>query len=265
MTDGWQPVETWQNRLQAASRDFLYPPTPDIAGQVRRRLEDGSPRRAAHRRLAWVAAILLLLAGLMAVPPVRAAVLRILRVGAVEILPAPPMPSATPAPETAASPSATPAPSPTPLRSVLQLAGETTLAKAEAEAGFPIRLPGYPPDLGPPDRVFLQDLNGPVVVLVWLDSSRPDGVRLSLHQLGPGTFAQKVEPTVIAETSVDGEPALWTEGPHLFQFRRGSRVDLDARRLVKGNVLIWMEGEITYRVETYLPMEEAIRIAESLR
>jgi len=34
--------------------------------------------------------------------------------------------------------------------------------------------------------------------------------------------------------------------------------------LVEGNVLLWTEGEITYRLETDQRMEEAVRIAESL-
>jgi hypothetical protein len=35
--------------------------------------------------------------------------------------------------------------------------------------------------------------------------------------------------------------------------------------LIEGHVLIWTEGEITYRLETDMPLEEAVRVAESLR
>jgi hypothetical protein len=35
--------------------------------------------------------------------------------------------------------------------------------------------------------------------------------------------------------------------------------------LINGHVLIWEEGNITYRLETALPLEEAIKIAESLQ
>lgn len=277
-TGGADSNQEWEARLQATARTLDYPATPDIAGAVRQRLELESARpRAPYRRLAWAAvAVLLVLSGLMAVPQVRAAVLRALRLGAVEILleePTPtvtkpyPTPTATvPSTVTAAVPTApTPGPSPTPLSSVLELAGETTLAEAQARTNFRIRLPTYPPNLGPPDRVFLQDLAGPVVVLAWLDPDQLDRVRLSLHQLAPGTFAQKVQPQVIEETSVNGGPALWAEGPHLLQFRRDDQLIYEPRRLVKGHVLIWAEGEITYRLETDLPLEEAVRIAESLR
>jgi hypothetical protein len=138
------------------------------------------------------------------------------------------------------------------------------LADAREETGFPVRLPAYPPDLGPPDRVFLQNPGGPMLVLVWLEPGQPDQVRLSLHQFGPGTFAQKFEPELVEETTVNGQRALWTEGPYLLQILRNGRVDLDLTRLVSGHVLIWVEGDITYRLETDLPLEEAVRIAESL-
>jgi hypothetical protein len=36
-------------------------------------------------------------------------------------------------------------------------------------------------------------------------------------------------------------------------------------RLIKGHVLIWEQEEITYRLETDLPLEEAVRVAESLQ
>jgi hypothetical protein len=154
--------------------------------------------------------------------------------------------------------------SPTPLNSVMDLAGETTLAEAQEQIDFPIRLPTYPADLGSPDRVFFQNIGGPAVVLVWLDPNKPSRVALSLHQLGPGTFADKGNPGSVQETTVNGRQALWTEGPYILQFRRGNRVDYDMRRLVTGRVLIWVEGEVTYRLETDLPLEEAVRVAESL-
>jgi hypothetical protein len=281
---GPAPNEHWEARLQAMARTFPYPPTPHIAGAVRSRLDAKTERPARLRpRLAWaVIAALLILGGLLAVPQVRAAVVQFLQIGAIRIFLAEPTPTMTPTltpspsplpPVVATSattptkepPTATPRPSPTPLSSVLDLAGETTLAEAQQKAGFPIRLPTYPPDLGPPDRVFFQDLGGPVVVLVWLDPDQPDRVRLSLHQLGPGTFGQKLQPPVIQETTVHGQPALWTEGPYLLQFQRGGQVVYEGQLLVTGHVLVWVEEDITYRLETDLSLEEAVQIAESLR
>lgn len=244
-------------RKQAAAMD--YPPTPDVAGEVRRRLKMESPRPS---RLVpqWVGAMLILvfvLGALLAVPQVRAELLEFLQIGVVRIFPVAPTSTATLPPLTA-----TPRPAATPLASLLDLAGETTLDEAQAKAGFVVRLPTSPPDLGPPDVVFLQDLGGPIVVLVWLEPNDPSRVRLSLHQFGPGTFAEKNAPKVIQATDVNGQPALWTEGPYMVQIRNGDYV---TRRLVEGHVLIWEVGEITYRLESALTLEEARQIAESVR
>jgi hypothetical protein len=253
------------------ARNFSYPPTPDIAGAVRGQLaaREISPKSGlVTRRLAWAALIILIiLGGLLAVPQVRAAVVEFLQIGAIRIFLVEPTPTPTSTPAPAASNATStplPRPSPTPLASLLDLAGETTLAEAQAQVDFPIRLPIYPAGLGSPDRVFSQNIGGPAVVLVWLDPNQPEQVRLSLHQLGPGAFAEKGNPGSIQETTVNGRQALWTEGPYILQFRRGNRVDYDLRRLVTGRVLIWVEGEVTYRLETDLPLEEAVRVAESL-
>lgn len=288
-----RPIERWEAYVQETAGAFPYPPTPDIAGALRKRLAEEPRRRTPGRRLAWAAAaVVILAASLLAVPQVRAGLLEVLRIGAVEIrlieptaipIPTPaPSPTATVRPPTATPdtsrtpgltptssatptpvpPTATPSPTPTPLTSVLDLAGETTLAKAQAKVDFPIRLPAYPPDLGAPDRVFLQDLEGSAVILVWLEPEQPDQVRLSLHELGPGAFVSKGPPPVVEETTVHGQRALWTTGTYYVKSRGGSYGN---KRLIEGHVLIWTEGEITYRLETDLSLEEAVRVAESLR
>jgi hypothetical protein len=251
--------ERWEAHLTESARHFPYPPTPDLALAVRECLAP-TPRvpTARRRQLGWAALLLLaLLIGLMAVPGVRAAVLRALRLGAVEIILEP---TAT-ATQAAQTPTPGP-PTPTTLVSVLDLAGETTLEQAQAQVGFPIRLPAYPPDLGAPDGVYVQDLGGPVVVLVWLDPTRPDRVRLSLQQLGRGALVWKLEPEALQETHVNGQRAIWTDGPYMLETRRG---DLESRRIVEGHVLVWTDGEMTYRLETDLSLDEAVKIAESLQ
>jgi len=274
-----QPLEQLEARLRQAAATFAYPPSPDIAHGVRRRFERAPAWPGGlRRRLAWGAVVVLvILAGLMAVPQVRAAVFEILHIGAVHIVPLTPTPEVTPTPPalgpTSTAPIATPlsgaqpvpSPSPTPLLSVLDLAGETTLADARARAGFPIGLPAYPPGLGMPDRVFVQDLGGPVVVLVWLDRQQPSRVRMSLHELGPGTFAEKLQPPVIQETTINGQPAVWTEGPYLLQFLRRGQVIYDAQRLVEGHTLVWTQGDVTYRLESDVSLTEAARVATSLK
>lgn len=255
-------LERWESQLQETARSFNYPPTPDIAGavggRIARRRARLSPRRRASLALA---AIAVLIAGLL-VPPVRAGILEVLRIGAVRINLV--EPTATPLPPTAAPTSTQPTstPRPTPLSSILDLEGETTLSAAQARVDFPIRLPSYPVDLGAPAKVFVQDFGGPVLIFVWLDDQQPDRVRLSMYQFAPGPYAEKTRPQVIKPVTVNGRPAIWGEGEHLLITRSGRDV---MRRLVDGHVLVWTEGEITYRIETDLPEAEAIRVAESLR
>lgn len=268
------PPEPLETRLEAAARAFSYPPTPDVAGSVTRRLASAQRRRASPQRLAWVAASLIILFGTLAVPRVRAAVLEFLEIGRIRIILSQPTATTTMPPTSTVELSTAGAEQPPvgvnppggPLVSVLDLTGEATLADATRRAGFPLRLPAYPPDLGPPDRVFVQDANGTVVILVWLVPGSQEQVHLSLYQLGAGAFADKLQPEVIEETTVGGQRALWVEGAHFLQFRdeRG-RVRYGRHRLVEGHVLIWAEGEITYRLESDLPLEEAVRIAESMQ
>jgi len=268
-----QDLHTRQEHLRKWSQDFPYPATPDIAGSIARHLQ-GEARFAQplRPRLAWgIIALVFLLGVLMAVPTVRAQVLEFLQIGAIRIFLVEPTPTAahvfTQTPVQAGQPesptaSATPSPSPGVYPSISELAGETSLAEARSQLDFPIWLPTYPSDLGQPDRVFLQDLGGQSVLLVWMDPAEPDRIRLNLLLMGPGTFAEKVTSSVIEETTVNGQRAIWTEGPHLLHL--GGSIHDYVPLVVKGNVLIWGEEEVTYRLETDLPLDEAVRVAESL-
>jgi hypothetical protein len=253
-------TEDQERRLQEVASRFAYPPTPDIAGKWK--LGQVHQPVRTRRVMLWAAVLLIvLLCSALAVPPVRAALLNLLRIGNVIIFPV--EPTATP---TTAAPglTSTPALTATPVQSLLDLVGETTLTDAQSKVKFPIRLPASPPNLGAPDRVYLQNIEGPVVILVWLDPNSPDGVRLSLHELGEGAIVYKMAPRVIENTKVNGHEAIWTEGPYLVVTKRGDVSGWDMRRLINGKTLIWTEGNVTYRLESNLSLQEAVRIAESL-
>jgi hypothetical protein len=144
-----------------------------------------------------------------------------------------------------------------------KLAGEMTLEQAQKAVDYPILLPSYPADLGKPDRVFVQQADGAMTVLVWLDPKQPDHVLMSLHFLPEGSWAiKKMEPTVIQETTVNRLPAVWTVGPYPMLYSNG---DVDFIRLIDGHVLIWAKGNLTYRLESDFSLEEAVKIAESLQ
>jgi len=249
--------------------------SPHIGGwSVRDRLQSvwlAFSRSNRDRLRVALAMLTMILAVLLAVAPVRAAILSVLQIGAVRIFTSEPTASGLPTlPESSAgqnilAPTA-PRAAATPPGTILDLAGETTLADAQERAGFPIRLPSYPGDLGPPDRVYVQDIGGIAVILVWIDHTRPEQVRLSLHQLGPGIDVVKNQPPIIEQTAVNGQPAVWTSGPYPLEVQPSTPTDhhLAARRLVSGHTLVWAVGPITYRLETDQPLDVAVRIAESL-
>lgn len=241
-------------RVDLVSRRLTFPPTPDIAGQVRARLDRPRMRAGARAvRAAAVAAIALLLAVLL-IPDLRSRALDFLQIGAVRFVESP---TGTPvATRSGREPQA-----PGVLPSVLDLPGETTLDAARQTATFPIRLPTYPPDLGLPDRVFMPTPDGGTVVLVWLEPGNPGAVRLSLYALGPGNLALKFE-APIEGSSVDQHLALWVTAPHEFMIPVGPGELL--RLTVTTPVLIWEQDSVTYRLEGNLTLDDARRIAESL-
>lgn len=254
----------FEAQLRSIASKMEYPRTPDLAGSVRARL--GTRPRFISKAAAWsLTVVLILISSLMLIPPARAAILEFIQVGVVRIFRVEP----TPIPPTEQSPTmavpvtATPIATEQSLIPLLEtLAGELTLEDAQASVDYPILLPAYPSDLGQPDRVFVQDADGPMTIMVWLDPQEPGEIRMSLHFLPPGSWAiKKVQPTVIEETEVNGEYAVWTTGPYPMRYENG---DLQYLRMISGHVLIWDDGQVTYRLETDLPLEEAIKIAESL-
>jgi hypothetical protein len=254
-----------EQQIQQIAATFSYPPTPDIAAVVRQRLK--VPTNQAHwyrsPRLVWaVVLFLVVLAGTLAVPQVRAAVLRIFRAGAITIF----VPEAT---ETAVPPTATtpaqliapPVATPQPLIAqdvLLDLAGETTLAEVQ-QLEEPLFIPeGWPL----PDRVYYQDHDWPaVVIFVWLEAGSTDEVRLALYQINASTFAYK-QAVRVTGTTLNGREAFWIEGGHWLQLQDGR---VQPWLFVEGNVLIWWaEGGITFRLESGLSLVEAKQLAESL-
>ena len=141
---GPEPRSRLEEQVQAAARGFDYPETPDIARGLKRRWAGRPARRPGLPRLVWAAAILLaVIAGLLAVPRVRASVLDWIRLGAVRIFLVAPTPVPTPAPPAAAGPT------PVVIASLLDLAGETSLEQARKRVGIDLRLPDVPSRPGP--------------------------------------------------------------------------------------------------------------------
>jgi hypothetical protein len=154
----------------------------------------------------------------------------------------------------------------------LDLAGETTLEGARAALKYPLKVPAYTAGLGQPDRVFVQNLAGQAVILAWTSDDSHSTAEMALFSLTNRQMARKYldDSEMLVQTSVGQSWGLWIRGPHIVELESGSDTygyeRIDVRRLVGGNTLVWADDNgISYRLETKLPLEEAVRIAESLR
>jgi|SRR5687767_214518 hypothetical protein len=261
--------EFFEQRLISIAKELDYPRTPDIATAVMTRIRPSTRPRFISRKLAWSLAIMLVLvSSLLSIPTARAAIIEFIQIGIIRIFPRPTEPpidaigTATPDPITPMTATAS-LPSATFIPALSLIAGETTFEEAQQIVSYSILVPTYPPDLGQPDYVFVQDTAGAMTILVWLDPRQSDQVLMSLHFIPQGSWAvEKAEPQILEETDVNGQRAIWATGPYPLRLYNG---DLDFTRLIDGHVLIWADGDITYRLETGLPLEEAIKIAESLQ
>lgn len=262
----------WQRALAQLAAHVEYPPTPDLAARARaavagqRTRPAARPARPVGRRLAWAALALALLAlGLLAVPATRAALLSFFaRVGAIEIfidesaptVPASTLPASTPA--ASSRPATTTPDAVSHSLSLIDLGRPTTLAEAERQARFTPQLPAA---LGTPDEVYTHPgIDLPAITLVW----RPDGgPPLSLTAIAVAEFARKfVAATAVEEVAIGDATGLWLSGPHrlqLFGDWQGPN-----NLLITSNVLIWVHGGITYRLEGDLSQADAVAIAASL-
>jgi hypothetical protein len=159
-----------------------------------------------------------------------------------------------------------------PLGSSLGIGTALPLADVERLAGFDVLLPSDPA-IGPPDVSYL---SGERAALVWatrpgLPPTEAEGIGLLISEFQGHVddgYVQKIlnSDTKLTPVTVSGSPGYWIHGdPHYFFYidRDGKPVD-DSHRVV-GDVLMWRTGDVTYRLESGLGMDDAIRLAESLK
>jgi hypothetical protein len=258
-----EPFEIQEDRIQKIAASFPYPPTPDVSRAVRKRLQAASSRQftsSVRLRLGWVILLVLLLAaGLLLVPQVRAAVLRIFNIGAITIF------EMDESEQLVGKTAVLTATKPLPMAPIVQLgiAEEISLSEATSQQSSPLYLPLYPDNLGEPDHIFLFEPEmgwPPTIVSVWQDELSIEDARLALYQIGAEQFAYKGAP-VLERTTVKGDLAIWIEGPHYFRLQNGFSQEW---QFIEGNVLIWWHDGLTFRLEGADSLDEAVRIAETL-
>lgn len=237
--------------IEVALRDLgarlEIPEPPDVTAAVLSRLERperrtwGLPARVA----AAVVLVLLALAVLVTVsPPVRAAVLNLLRFAGIEF-------------------STDSAPAGRPLPTTVVLPGERAvdLATAREQSRFEIAVPAK---LGAPDQVLLIDGAPPrVVSLIY----RGGAVRLDEFDgsLDFAMYKKLLGSGGMAWTQVNGEPAIWVDRPHevVYVDRDGAFRQESAR--LSGKTLIWQRDGVTLRLEGDFSEAEALELAASVR
>ncbi len=273
--------EKLEEALVRAGKAMTYPPTPALSTRVHEQLAAQPVPRGRHWLSGWsrparlafalAAAFVLAIGLLLAFPDARDALAQLLGLRTVRIFfvtptPTPLLPSPTRrgAGGEVPTPTATPAPG--------ALCCETTLADAQQRAGFKILLP--PSET--PSRIYFSEFaeipGAQQVILLFGDPPAP---RFTLFEAQSVIYGKAIflygkvvdQGTTLAETTVNGQRALWLSGaPHVL-------VRLDANgtpvpgveRTVNANTLAWEKDNVTYRLETTASEAEAVQFAESLR
>jgi len=140
-----------------------------------------------------------------------------------------------------------------------------SVERAERLPAFEVLLPA---SLGPPELAYhYPDAAGSDVVTFVYGGE--DEARLVLTQwavddllthklLGPGTDFEIVD--------VDGERAVWISGARHDVFYVGLGGEQErAPGALAGNVLVWQDGRVAYRLEAGVELEKALELASELR
>lgn len=237
-------IETY---VRETAVHFSYPPTPDLSAYSYVNQKATRAKKVFPRWTVAFAALVLLLSGLLMVPQVRAAVLRIFHAGAITIFESESSSSPT---QNEMTQSFTPF--------VSDYGVTISLVEAQASLKYGVQQPLALPQ---PDQ-FVLDSKEQTTMLVslWLDESSPDNVIYSLYQIEVANFAAKGA-NIVAHTEVNHQDAFWIEGPHVIRLEDGR---FQSWLFVEGNVLIWWDDALTFRLEGAMSLAEAITIAESL-
>jgi hypothetical protein len=253
-----------EGMVRNVGSQYPYPPTPNLASTVRSRIEVRAAARAVPLpiwrdpwRLALAAAVLLIVLGAAVLinPVTRDAIAHFFHVRGVVVT-------------RVQSPLPTVQPTTSPYLGVL-----SDLEQAQAAVAFKIVVP---PDLGPPDAVYLDTaIPGGEVALAY--KPRP-GIPLVkqtgwgllvtefrgdlagealLKEAGPGTR--------VDETTVNGNSAWWLQGePHILVIDESGRNRRPETLRLATNTLVWEHEGVTYRIEADLAEADAKRIAAGM-
>ncbi len=185
------------------------------------------------------------LAGVLAVPSARTAILDWLGVGGVEVRFVDELPAV-------------------PLARELDLGDRVSLDEARRAADFRVLVP--PASLGDDPVVYLRD--PPAGGMVSFLYGSPEDTKLLISQFRGDyePFITKFVESSATSTSriVAGVPALWLEGAHLVVYRDSDGLFIEEATRLARNVLLLERDGVTYRIEGALDEEEAVDVARRL-
>jgi hypothetical protein len=135
------------------------------------------------------------------------------------------------------------------------------LAEAEQRLGFDLVLPPLAHD---PERAYVIGDSVATVVL------RTHGVTVLLSEFDSyGEQALKKlaqRGSLVEPASVRREPGLWLEGaPHTLTWIDRDTGYRERSILIRGNVLLWLHGGLTLRLEGRVTKADALELARSIR
>ena len=264
--------------LEGALRDLstvlaypsARPEATDLATRVRQRIVAAPPVARRGGLTGWLAgrplrrSLVVAIAVLLALAAVA---------GAVGLgLPGIRIQFGGPTPPPVPSPSTTGGASPVTLGQTLGLGTRVSIDDAQRLADIDLVLP-TDPAIGPPAGAYLLANR---VALVWperpgLPADPASGVALLISEfrgsVNDGIYDKYLESDAqLTPVTVNGNRGFWISGPpHFFAYVDPSGRTVEDTRRAVGDTLIWADGDVTYRLEALVGMEEAIRLAESLR
>lgn len=252
MPDRRPSTEELADTLRALARDLEIPRTPSLSPAVASRLlaeRAARVRRPLARRALWTPRRTLLLAtiGLLGLLALAAGARFVLGAAEIRVQPG-------------TSPSGPPI-------GPGALGEPATLDAVSAAVGFRVRLPlGAAPDAA---FVYASEAGHDGALLAWDAGARfpalpgtPWGL-IVMEMEGQDEFVVKnvnaFEDT--DEIRLDGRRAFWIHAPHELVVVTDAG---DERFAVEGNVLIWEESGITFRMETALGRPDALALARTM-
>lgn len=225
-------------RLEELGRELAFPSAPDLV--------PGVLARTRRKPFAWgrvvvaVALALVALAAAFAVPSARSSILRFFHLGGATVVRVDTLPQSVERSRTAG------------------LGLPATLSEAQRRAG--LRL--VPPPGERPSRAYVL---GDSLVTVALEAYGKPVLLSEFQSFGPGSLQKLTgQDANVEETQVGHADALWIHGPHAFEyFGRNGFHEAPVRE--HGNVLLWLHGPLTLRLEGPLTKAQALELARRVR